>query len=160
LAVADRVAAAKRGTDKPVQDPAREREVLASAAAPARRLGADPAATVRVFRDQIEAGKDVQRALLSRWRGHPDEAPAARPALASVRDEINRVDGALVRALARSAGTRTAPVCGGALAASAVRVAADARFDATHRAALHRSLRSVCGPSSASGLRPRPVPEG
>ncbi|WP_211282477.1 chorismate mutase, partial [Streptomyces hygroscopicus] len=59
--VADEVAAAKWGTDSPIDDPAREREVLDAVARQAEELGADPVATARIFRDQIEASKVVQR---------------------------------------------------------------------------------------------------
>ncbi|MFK4066420.1 chorismate mutase [Streptomyces sp. NPDC029674] len=48
-------AAAKYGTGSPIDDPARERQVLEAVAGQAEEIGADPEATVRVFRDQIEA---------------------------------------------------------------------------------------------------------
>ncbi|MFE9884797.1 hypothetical protein [Streptomyces scopuliridis] len=105
-----------------------------------------PAATVRIFRDQIEANKDVQRALHRRWDARPSEAPSVRPDLAEVRAEINRVNHALVRAIARTAQDRGAPYCGGALLASAVRASGELRLDAPHMTALHRSLGSVCRP--------------
>ncbi|MFI5756673.1 gamma subclass chorismate mutase AroQ [Streptomyces sp. NPDC051569] len=144
LAIADLVAAAKRGTGSPVDDPVRERRVLDTVAHRARERGADPVATVRIFRDQIAAGKAVQRALLRRWDADPAEAPAGRPELSAVRAEIDRVDDALVRALARAAPDRATPHCGGVLRASAALVRTERRPDAVHAAALRRSLRSVC----------------
>ncbi|WP_381805155.1 gamma subclass chorismate mutase AroQ [Streptomyces niveus] len=74
LATADLVAAAKRGTGSPVDDPAREQQVLDSVARQAREAGDDPGATVRIFRDQIEANKQVQRALRSLWDTDPSAA--------------------------------------------------------------------------------------
>ncbi|MEW1751791.1 chorismate mutase [Streptomyces angustmyceticus] len=144
LATGDLVAAAKWGTGSPVDDPAREREVLDAVAREAREQGADPAMTVRVFRDQIEASKIVQRGLHRRWDADPGQAPAGRPDLSEVRKEINRINGALVRALAGSARARSAPSCAPLLAAAAVQVRRVRHLDGLHTAALARSLRSVC----------------
>ncbi|MEU5001961.1 chorismate mutase [Streptomyces sp. NPDC021622] len=144
LATADLVAAAKYGTDSPIDDPAREKQVLDDVARQAREVGADPEVTVRIFRDQIEANKVVQRALHHRWDADPSQAPTERPDLAEVRKEINRVNGELVRAIAASPSARTAPYCGGLLTAAAVHVRHDRHLDALHTAALERALRSVC----------------
>ncbi|MEU5209095.1 chorismate mutase [Streptomyces sp. NPDC020742] len=144
LATADLVAAAKWGTDSPIDDPARERQVLDAVAEQARQVGADPAATVRIFRDQIEANKVVQRGLHRRWTADPDTAPTARPDLGEVRKEINRINTALVRAVADSAGARSAPSCRPLLVAAEARVRHERHLDALHSLALARSLRSAC----------------
>ncbi|GAA2348151.1 hypothetical protein GCM10010246_39260 [Streptomyces cuspidosporus] len=152
LLTADQVAASKYrypappggGTDSPIDDPVRERQVLEAVAARARELGADPEATVRVFRDQIEANKLVQRDLFRRWDADPAQAPTERPDLAKVRLEINRINGELVRAIADSAGARAERSCAGWLTAAAAHTRHDRRLDALHTAALERSLRSVC----------------
>ncbi|WP_438489128.1 gamma subclass chorismate mutase AroQ [Streptomyces sp. S186] len=145
LATADLVAAAKWGTGSPIDDPAREREVLAAVAAQARQLGADPETTVRIFRDQIEASKLVQRGLHRRWAADPAQAPTSRPDLTRVRAEINRINGELVRAVAASPQARTAPGCVPRLTVSALRVGHERHLDLLHAAGLARSLRSVCG---------------
>ncbi|MEE4595574.1 chorismate mutase [Streptomyces sp. DSM 41524] len=142
--VADEVAAAKWGTDSPIDDPAREREVLAAVARQAEELGADPVATSRIFRDQIEASKVVQRGLYSRWDADPAQAPTERPDLGRVRLEINRINGELVRAIADSAAVREAPSCVGHLTAGAAAVVHGRRLDPLHTVALGRSLPSVC----------------
>ncbi|MDT7787608.1 MAG: chorismate mutase, partial [Pseudonocardiales bacterium] len=59
--VADLVAAAKFGTTSPIDDPAREQVLLDTAAAKSIELGIDPEVSKRIFRDQIEANKVVQR---------------------------------------------------------------------------------------------------
>nr|WSZ94324.1 gamma subclass chorismate mutase AroQ [Streptomyces sp. NBC_00857] len=148
LATADLVAAAKWGTDSPIDDPAREQQVLDTVARLATELGADPAATVRVFRDQIEANKDVQRALHRRWDADASQAPTERPDLAEVRAEINRLNDGIVRAIAGSARDRTAPYCGVVLLTSAARVGGETSLDAVHMTALSRSLNSVCEPEA------------
>ncbi|MFJ9416499.1 chorismate mutase [Streptomyces sp. NPDC101227] len=146
LATADLVAAAKWGTGSPIDDPARERAVLDAVAEQARRSGADPEATVRIFRDQIEANKIVQRGLFREWDADPSRAPAERPDLDEVRKEINRINGALVTAVAESPRARSAPYCGPLLSGAAVRVRHERRLDALHTVALARALRSVCAP--------------
>ncbi|MGW2392967.1 chorismate mutase [Streptomyces lydicamycinicus] len=144
LATGDLVAAAKWGTGGPVDDPAREQEVLRAVAEQARQLGADPAVTVRFFRDQIEANKVVQRGLHRAWDADPGRAPTERPDLGQVRKEINRINHELVQALADSPQARSAPYCAPLLTAAAVRVRHERHLDALHTGALARSLRSVC----------------
>ncbi|MFC9241638.1 chorismate mutase [Streptomyces decoyicus] len=144
LATGDLVAAAKWGTGGPIDDPAREQEVLDAVADQARRLGADPAAMVRIFRDQIEAGKVVQRGLHRKWHADPAQAPTTRPDLNEVRKEINRINGELVRAIARSPHARSAPYCAPLLTVAAAQVRHERHLDGLHTVALARSLRSVC----------------
>ncbi len=138
------MAAAKYGTGGPIDDPAREKQVLDTVARAAREAGADPQVTVRIFRDQIEANKAVQRDLFRRWDADPSSVPRERPDLAEVREEINRINGELVRGIAASAAARTAPYCGGVLAAATAHVRHTERLDALHSGALARALRSVC----------------
>ncbi|WAP54658.1 chorismate mutase [Streptomyces sp. S465] len=142
--VADEVAAAKWGTDSPIDDPAREREVLDAVARQAEELGADPEATARIFRDQIEASKVVQRGLYRRWDADPSQAPTERPDLGRIRLEINRINGELVRAIADSAAVRETRSCAGRLTAGAAAVIHGRHLDALHTVALGRSLPSVC----------------
>ncbi|MEU0692401.1 chorismate mutase [Streptomyces niveus] len=148
LATADLVAAAKRGTGSPVDDPAREQQVLDSVARQAREAGDDPGATVRIFRDQIEANKQVQRALRSRWDTDPSAAPKERPDLEQVREEINRVNADLVHAIADSPAARAAPSCAAALTAAERHVRRERQLDGVHATALTHALRAVC----ATGL--------
>ncbi|MFF9483052.1 chorismate mutase [Streptomyces sp. NPDC014733] len=144
-ALGDLVAAAKWGTGAPIDDPAREQEVLDAVAAQATQLGADPEATRRIFRDQIEASKVVQRGLYRLWTADPARAPRERPDLAVVRTEINRVNVSLVRAVAASSGARSARFCPVVLGAATDGVRYEQRLDALHTRALGRAVRSVCG---------------
>ncbi|GAB7034973.1 chorismate mutase [Streptomyces sp. NPDC021749] len=145
LATGDLVAAAKWGTGSPIDDPAREQQVLDAVAEQARQLGADPAVTVRIFRDQIEANKIVQRGLHRRWDADPSQAPAERPDLGEVRKEINRINTELVRAIAASAPARSVPSCRPLLTVAGARVRHARHLDPLHTVALARSLASVCG---------------
>lgn len=144
LATADLVAAAKYGTGSPIDDPAREQQVLDDVARRARDLGADPEATVRIFRDQIEANKVVQRELHRQWDADPSQVPAEKPDLGEVREEINRVNGELVRGIADSPSARSLPSCRGLVAVAGVRVRGERQLDVLHSVALGRALPSVC----------------
>lgn len=144
LATADLVAAAKWGTDSPIDDPAREQQVLDSVAAQAQQIGADPDEVRRIFRDQIEANKVVQRGLYAEWTAHPDRAPTTKPDLNVVRQTINRINTDLVRAVADSTPARTAPTCQPELALAVVEIHHEKHPDLLHTGALVRSLASVC----------------
>ncbi|MXM67013.1 chorismate mutase [Streptomyces sp. HUCO-GS316] len=144
LATADLVAAAKWGTDSPVDDPAREQQVLDAVAAQAEQIGADPDEARRIFRDQIEANKIVQRGLHRWWSVHPEQAPTTKPDLNVVRQKINRINTELVQALAVSTPQRAAPSCRPELALAVLQVHHDTHPDPLHTVALARSLTSVC----------------
>jgi len=144
LATADLVAAAKWGTDSPIDDPAREQQVLDDVAAQAQQLGADPDEIRVIFRDQIEANKIVQRGLFQRWTDHPDQAPTTKPDLAVVRRQINQITSALVQALADTSTTRATVACRPELALAAFQIHHEDHLDALHTRALIRALPSIC----------------
>jgi chorismate mutase len=98
LLLADDVAAAKFLTGAPIDDPAREQQVLARIQ---RQAGTGPAPdTATTFlRDQFAASKVVQRGLFSRWTAHPEEAPTARPDLGRVRERLDLLTTRLLREL-------------------------------------------------------------
>jgi len=128
--VSDRVAAAKFGTGKPIDDPVRERQALADVRARATGLGLDTERAVRFFEDQIAASKVVQRGLFARWRENPGAAPTTSPDLAAIRAELNQLTKQLLARLVEAAGSNpcTSTVDG---------------IDALHREALATALRSV-----------------
>ncbi|MEU0170438.1 chorismate mutase [Streptomyces iakyrus] len=145
LLLADKVAAAKYGTDTPIDDPVREARILDDVRARASSLGLEPDAVAAVFRDQIEANKLVQRALYARWNAHPGERPTERPDLArEVRPALDRITTGLPAALRDTERTRSAPSCGPRLATAAGWSAYTHRLDALHLEGLGRALPSVC----------------
>ncbi|MGX2997116.1 chorismate mutase [Streptomyces sp. JNUCC 64] len=145
LLVADKVAAAKYGTALPIEDPARERQILDDVARRAAALGLDPVNTVAVFRDQIEAGKNVQRALFARWDARPGERPTERPDLVrEVRPVLDRITTELLDALKSSGRERAAASCRVAVTVSAAGQAYERELDRTHAVNLLRGLRHVC----------------
>jgi chorismate mutase len=147
LAIADDVAAAKRLSGTAVADPAREQAVIDATVAAALAQGVDPVAAERIMRAQITASKRVQRALLARWRGHPDEAPTTAPDLArSVRPRLDAVDARLVPAIGAASAALDDPACGPLVKDARGRLGA--RLDDAHRSAFRVALAAVCTPTS------------
>ncbi|MFC6882803.1 chorismate mutase [Actinomadura yumaensis] len=145
LALADRVAAAKWGTGRPIEDAARERELLADVARRSGEMGIDPGRSVAVFRDQIEAAKLVERGLFLRWQARPGRAPAERPDLeGEVRPALDRVTGELLAELKATRGVRADPFCGLRLAGAVRQAEHERRLDGLHLAGLGRAVPSVC----------------
>jgi chorismate mutase len=144
IQISGEVAAAKRGNGAPVDDPARERQELAKVREQAVRLGLDPDTAARFFEDQIAASKVVQRGLLERWDAHPDEVPAERPSLASIRTELDVITQQILRELVATAQVRRESGCAAVLEQAVASGAATHRLDALHREALKTALRSVC----------------
>ncbi|OUD01261.1 chorismate mutase [Streptomyces swartbergensis] len=145
LLLADKVAAAKYGTDTPIDDPKREAQILDDVRSRAAGLGLDPDAVAAVFRDQIDANKLVQRGLYARWDANPGERPTERPDLAKeVRPALDRITTQLLAALDDTERARTLPSCGFRLATAAGWSAYTHRLDGLHLKGLGRALPSVC----------------
>lgn len=145
LLVADKVAAAKYGTDKPIDDPVREQQILADVSARAVGLGLDPEAVAAVFRDQIEANKVVQRGLYARWDAHPELRPTERPDLVKeIRPILDRITTELLDALKETERVRAGHGCEPQLALAAARSAYERHLDVLHLAGLGRAVPSVC----------------
>jgi chorismate mutase len=146
IALADAVASAKFGTDAPIDDPAREQQVLGEVAASAPGAGVDPGDAMRFFRDQIEANKVVQRGLYARWSTHPELRPAGRPDLAAqVRPELDRITTELLEQLAATAEWRHVRAgCRPDRVAAQVPTDVLAGLDGLRRTALRVAMASVC----------------
>jgi chorismate mutase len=146
LATADTVAAAKWGTPSPIDDPAREAQVLGAVAAQAADEGLSAGRVQQIFRDQIEANKEVQRALFGWWSVAPGAAPTVRPDLTQVRPVLDRQNPDSLLQLREQEAVLAGPGCVPALVDAAVAVAAEQRLDPLHQATLARALVSICGP--------------
>ncbi|WP_336605613.1 chorismate mutase [Streptomyces sp. BA2] len=145
LLIADKVAAAKYGSGRPIDDPAREQKILDDVAARALALGLAPDAAVAVFRDQMEANKLVQRGLYTRWDEHPDERPAQRPDLdKEVRPALDRITTQILTTLVATQDVRNSPSCELRLYGAAARSAYDHKLDVLHLKGLERALPSAC----------------
>ncbi|EKT77865.1 hypothetical protein WSS_A35452 [Rhodococcus opacus M213] len=146
LATADAVAAAKWGTPSPIDDPAREAQVLNAVATQAADEGLSAGRVQQVFRDRIEANKEVQRALFAWWSVAPGAAPTVRPDLTQVRPVIDLQNSDILLQLREQEAVLAGPGCVPALVDATVAVAAEQRLDPLHQATLARALVSICGP--------------
>jgi chorismate mutase len=145
ILVSDDVAASKFYTRTPVEDPLRERQVLAEAGRRSGEMGLDRAATIMFFRSQIEASKFVQRGLLARWQAHPDHAPGTSPDLDAIRARLDELTDQLLEQLrSTQAVRRSATVCRARLLDVWSPVAAAHHLDALHRRALDVATESLC----------------
>ncbi|WP_394821548.1 chorismate mutase [Pendulispora albinea] len=145
LAIADKVAASKWGTDKPIEDPPREKQVLDDTSKRAIDMGLDPALAQRIFRDQIEANKLVQRGLHLQWEASAEKRPTTRPDLAKeIRPELDRIGGALLATIRDAQPLLTSPRCKSALDRARQRTLTGTGMDALHREALDRALLHTC----------------
>jgi chorismate mutase-like protein len=145
LHVSDDVAASKFGTGSPIDDPAREQQVLEQVRNQAGDLGLDPVSATAFFQDQITASKVVQRGLFARWSAHPEEAPTIRPDLGQIRTRLDQLTADLLLELKATVRLRDKPAaCTVQLAVAAGSGAALEQLDALHRQALTRAVHSVC----------------
>lgn len=144
--VADKVAAAKYrggadGSDLPVDDPVRERQLLRAAADQATAMGMNADHVVSIFKDQIAASKLVQRQLIVLWHTGLAQPPAQRPDLGEIRAELDRIT---TRILAALRNTQTTSGCPGQLLQSWSSTSRQQGLDPMHQIDLLRTLPSVC----------------
>jgi chorismate mutase len=93
LVLAVDVAAAKFLSERPIDDPVREKEILESMASKLERAKPRPVLGIDFVRDQIEANKVIQRGLHGYWAGHPEEFPAGpRDLTAELRPQFDIVN--------------------------------------------------------------------
>lgn len=142
--LADKVAAAKYGTPAPIDDPVREKAILDAVAAKSREWGIDPEASVRIFRDQIEANKLVQREWYRRWDSGQAEPPAERPDLAQIRPLIDKLNAVLLDEIRLTVDVRARPSCVTKQTRAHIAVVVEKRLDPLHATALARALPSLC----------------
>ncbi|WP_185981682.1 chorismate mutase [Skermania sp. ID1734] len=143
LETADAVAAAKYPAG-PIDDPAREQQVLESVRIQALREGVDPIRADAVFRDQIEANKLVQRALFTMWSTRLASPPVHRPDLSGPRKQIDTANGAMVTQLRAVAVSLAEPSCPLLLTDAVATQGGEQGLDALHVAATARAVRSLC----------------
>ncbi len=148
LATADVVASAKWGTPSPIDDPAREIEVLDAMSRTALSAGLSAEWVQQIFRDQIEANKVVQRSLFAMWNEAPDLAPTVRPDLSQVRPIIDEQDAAILTQLCDKKMLLTSPDCVSDLADAIAAVSVDQQLDALHQVALARAMMSIWSPAN------------
>lgn len=96
LHVAPLVAKSKWNTQKPIDDPAREKIILDSVEVKAQKMSLDTKLASAFFKAQFEAGKIEQRRLHKEWKSQnlglfnpvPDLATEVRPVLDSLTPQL------------------------------------------------------------------------
>ncbi|KMY85405.1 Periplasmic chorismate mutase I precursor [Candidatus Paraburkholderia calva] len=145
LALAEPVARYKWARHEPVTDEPRENVLLNQVEEKAKSAQINPDFARQFFRDQIDASKDVQNALIANWRvakAKPDGAP---PDFAKeTRPKFDRLTQSLIGALARIEPVRHADDCPLRLADSLARWKHLTRYDASMNAPLMHALSHVC----------------
>ena len=99
LALMPEVAAIKFQQQKPIADPAREREVLEQSVADAEAMHLDGEAARAFFSVQITIARAVQEDLFVRWRAGATQPPAARDLVRELRPELDALGRELLPAV-------------------------------------------------------------
>lgn len=112
LAIAEQVALAKWDSETPVEDAAREAQVIASAVKTGEAMGLDRGAVSNFYRAQIEANKLVQYSLLADWL-RAGRAPAHKPVNLkdTIRPELDQLETELLAELAKTKAVRASASC-------------------------------------------------
>lgn len=147
LAIAEQVALAKWDSQTPVEDAAREAQVITSAVKDGESRGLDRTYVSKFFMAQIEANKVVQYSLLANWHrvGHaPDHTPINLAT--TIRPELDQLQRKLIEGLAETEAIRASKTCGADTAkAVGIYFAAHRRGSASLQAiALDRAMAAAC----------------
>lgn len=110
LTLADDVARSKWNSGAPVEDLAREKDIVDAISREAPAYGLEPALAGRFFRAQIDASKIVQNARLTAWRAEQRPGFVNNPDLQrDIRPQLDRLTPALLAALAQAVPALRAP---------------------------------------------------
>ena len=147
LALAEQIALAKWDSGTPVEDAAREAQVIASATKAGESRGLDPAWVSDFFRAQIEANKLIQYSLLAEWRRLgkvPDHTPVSLAG--AIRPQLDKLQEVLAAELAEAAEIRASASCRTDVAKAASKYASahNNRFSPLKTIALNRTMAAVC----------------
>jgi chorismate mutase len=120
LAISEEVARSKWNSGAPVEDLAREREIVAAIGRQANAYGIEPAFAETFFRAQIEASKVVQHARIAQWRAARQAPFTDAPDLQrDIRPQLDRLTMELLTALAQAMPALRTPGAGARLTAHA-----------------------------------------
>jgi len=144
LQVAEPVVASKFHTGGPIEDPAREGQVLAYVSAEATKVGVESAYVTTVFRDQIDATVAIQYSRLSEWKLDPASAPIDAPDLASTRGIIDALNREMVTEMADEWDVLHSPSCVADLDAAKAAVVRARSLDPLYQQAIDFATRSYC----------------
>jgi chorismate mutase len=144
LQTADAVSASKWITKGPIEDPARERQVIDGVREAASARGVDPGYVQAVFRDQIDATVGIEYARFSDWKLDPADAPQTAPDLSDSRGVIDGLNRTMVTEVAAQWDSLHSPGCSGDLRAAEDAVVRARTLDGLYQQALSTATRSYC----------------
>jgi len=143
IALAEPAARAKWARQEPVVDHVHEQASLTRLTQRAPENGVNVDFARQFFGDQLDAVNSVENALYAQWRTTPPLDPV--PDLATtVRPQQERIEHAMLTALAQVQVMRTAPDCGARLAQSLANWKTTMAVDSERAAALDIALAHVC----------------
>ncbi|KAA0972969.1 chorismate mutase [Pseudomonas sp. ANT_H12B] len=141
LNIGDLVALTKWDSGKPIQDSAREAQVIANARKMAVERKLDPQEVAELIAAQIEANKLVQYGLLAQWHAAGKAPETPRPDLAKqIRPQLDELQNRLLQQYAEFAPFRNDPNCQDWLG----KVRASLIKDGLHGQALIRATGELC----------------
>jgi chorismate mutase len=147
LGIAQQIALAKWDSQAPVEDVAREAQVITAAAKDGESRGLDRAFVADFFAAQIEANKLVQYSLLANWR-RVGMAPAHKPInlAATIRPELDEMQKDLIKELADTTAIRGSALCHADTAKAVAKYLAAHKQDAgsLQGIALDRAMAATC----------------
>lgn len=140
LNIADQVALTKWDSGKPIQDTAREAQVITNAKKQAVERNLDPDEAAELIAAQIEANKLVQYGLIAQWQAAHKAPDAPRPDLNQLRPKLDELQTRLLQEYADFAPYRVDPECPTWLAEQRSALIKDA----LHGQALIRATGELC----------------
>ncbi|MHC8401699.1 chorismate mutase [Pseudomonas sp. MDT1-17] len=141
LSIGDLVALTKWDSGKPIQDSARETQVIASARKMAVDRKLNPDEVAELIAAQIEASKLLQYGLLAHWRAAGKAPDTPRPDLANqIRPQLDELQNRLLQQYADFAPYRKDPECANWLA----KERSSLIKDGLHGQALIRATGELC----------------
>ena len=146
LAIAEQVALAKWDSGAPVEDEAREAQVISGAIKLGEARGLKSDEVAQFFRAQIEANKLVQYSLLADWR-RIGKAPQHQPvSLASIRPKLDQLELEMIDELSGAATIRANPSCNSYIARAVGKYvsAHKDQIGSLKAVALDRALAATC----------------
>lgn len=146
LNIGDQVALTKWDSGKPIQDSAREAQVIANARTLAEARNLDPNDVAQLIAAQMEANKLVQYGLLAQWQAASAAPDTPRPDLAGqIRPRLDELQSRILQQYADFAPYRHDLQCSARLAKARSGLAKDA----LHELALIRATGELCIRSAA-----------
>ena len=144
LQTADAVAASKWIIAGPIEDHAREQQVIDAVTTSAKEKGAEPGFVQTAFRNQIAATVAVEYGLFSEWKLDPPSAPQTAPDLSESRSAIDALNRTMVTEIAGQWDSLHSPGCLADLDAAKDAVVAARALDDLYQRGLTFATRSYC----------------